>query len=50
MIEHYDALDSYSRQHPKTTPAKLSAKLILLFPKNWNSLEMTKLNMPSNWL
>ena len=33
MIEYYDALDSYSRQHPKTAPAKLSAKPHFAIPQ-----------------
>ena len=32
-VEHYDALDSYSRQHPKTTPVKLSTKPHFAIPQ-----------------
>jgi len=35
-LEQYDALDSYSRQHPKTAPAKLSGKPHFAIP---NKLE-----------
>ncbi len=33
MVEHYDALDSYSRQHPKTAPVKLSTKPHFAIPQ-----------------
>ena len=33
ILEQYDALDSYARQHPKTAPAKLSAKPHFAIPQ-----------------
>nr|WP_276517954.1 allophanate hydrolase [Acinetobacter dispersus] len=36
QVEAYDALDSYSRQHPKNVPARFSSKLKFAIPNKLN--------------